>query len=427
MTGRPTARRFWFGAAREPASARIVQLPHPLRAGAGRRPVHISHQLRGLRDHIGNPPDPLIEDLFTIAVACVVADRFAVRGDIEPIRRHIDIDVPLRAPQTWSRPEVTRALQALLELTTGDEWRTRFHPDPNPWQWQPQLAPDPVDRVALFSGGLDSFCHIAQRHTSRTVLVSHYASARVRDRQRELRAALNSPNLLAAEFLVNVTAPAEPQRLEPAPRSRTLLNLAAGALVCSANSVAQLEIPETALLALNPTMRAAWVGGSVAAPAHPMTVQLANELFQALGAGPRVVNPMLGSTKADACERVLGLGFKRTLLGRTITCATPQRIDNGRFGNCGYCYFCLVRHAALVRAGGDLTEYREVYPPEISFAASGPHRRDLMALRGWLGRGFGIADLSSCAPLPPGIDTARLLEVVSLSRQHLAEIYPPLH
>lgn len=380
-------------------------------------PPQVGLTLAGLREAIGRQPPARVEDLFTIAVAVYTADRRAPRRrDGKP--RRFELNIPVSEPDTWNRPQSRALLCALLGGLSGDEWTVQFRQDVNPPPWQSQLLPAEVEAVALFSGGLDSFCHAGLlRPTSKVVLVSHGLGPNLRERKRELRAALGGETVLSAEFQVRINAVPGAER-EPHPRTRALLLLAAGVLVCAANGVDTLHCPENGLLALHPAKAPLW--SQSATPIPPMTVHLANALLDSLDVDTRVVNPYAELTKGEVCERAVDAGWRRSLLGRTITCVNPDKKSSGRFGNCGYCRHCLVRHAALVRVGGDLTEYRDVYPPEIPLMAPGPHDKDLRALRVWLG---GELTAEQLAPLPPEADAARALAVVERARLELADIY----
>lgn len=413
--------RFHFGGHPSRVPEGWTRLDAPLGERHTDGPAQVGLTLAGLRDVIGRQPDTRVADLFTIAVAAYTADRRAPRGKIADRPRNLELDVPVAEPTTWNRPDLRALLTALLAGMSGDEWTLRFRPDDNPVLWQGQLVPADVATVSLFSGGLDSFCHAGLLRPGRRgdVLVSHGLGPDLRDRKRELRAALNLAGDLSAEFQVRVNAIAGAAR-EQQPRTRALLLLAAGILVCAANDVPRLHCPESGLLALDHGKVPLWTASAI--PIQPMTVHLTNELLRGLTVPVEVVNPFTGLTKGEICERAVDAGWKRSQLGRTITCVSPDRKTGGRFGNCGYCRHCLVRHAALVYVGGDLTEYRDVYPPEIPMMAPGPHDRDLRALRGWLGRELTADQL---APLPPGVPAARYLAVARRARRELAEIYRP--
>lgn len=383
-------------------------------------PSQVGLTLTGLRQAIGRQPDAAVADLFTIAVAAYTADRRAPRGKADARPRKLELNVPVAEPATWNRPDIRAPLTALLRGLSDDEWAFEFRQDRNPVLWQGQLRPAGVATVALFSGGLDSFCHAGLLRPGPdrgAILVSHGLGVNLRERKRELRAALHQERVLSAEFQIRVNAITGAAR-ESHPRTRALLLLAAGVLVCAANDVAVLHCPESGLPALNPAKVPLWTASAI--PVQPMTVHLANELLAGLAAPTRVENPYADLTKGEMCERAVDAGWKRSILGRTITCVSPDHKAGGRFGNCGYCRHCLVRHAALVYVGGDLTEYRDVYPPEIPMMAPGPHDKDLRALRAWLGRDLTADQL---APLPPGVPAERYLAVARRARRELAEIY----
>jgi len=141
--------------------------------------------------------DSLSADWMDVALACYLADRLALRPILRTGGRHwsraFKVILPVRELDRWTNP-VKCSLAALLRFLTEDIWQFEFVRYQGPRRavgLQRSLfpfKPDPTTRVALYSGGLDSFAGTARElctsSRSNCVLVSGVTNPRQQAAQR---------------------------------------------------------------------------------------------------------------------------------------------------------------------------------------------------------------------------------------------------
>ncbi|MFI7433188.1 7-cyano-7-deazaguanine synthase [Micromonospora haikouensis] len=378
------------------------------------------------------PPPPVwAQDLLRIAKAAYLADKLS-RRDRAPDRwtREIDLSIQLVEPDRW-RNRAEPLLVALLETLTADRWEIRFRPGAVGHRGVPGWLFDdvPAEEVALFSGGLDSTAYAAERVGTAggpLLLVSYYDPA-LKHRQEELLDAvrrLGSRPLMHRAVLLQSRA--NGVRLEPSSRSRGLLFLSTAVYAAAAHLASRVAVPENGQLAVNPPLTPARVAACSTRSVHPRTLHLVNQLIETVGGTVEVVNPLLFDTKGEVCRRALDAGLPPATLMATVSCGHPPRnYSASRFDHCGHCYPCLVRQSGLLAASGrDATPYeRDVWAPTAGKNDVG--HRD--ALRAWLGRGFGIREVTTDVPLPPQADASALLRTLLRGRKELNDLFARHH
>ena len=273
-----------------------------------------------------------------------------------------DVKLELEHPDRWTR----QALEALTELL-------RFQGDAT-WRWSfEKIKQMPgvdaaasttdgreVDRVVLFSAGLDSTSGIAtlRSKVERTQLVSHYSKQK--SAQLTIASALGYHPPTQARII----------RRELSGRGRTFLYrsfyfLCLGAAVASSYGATDILQFENGVLATamppSPTY-------FMTRHAHPAIHRWAEVIFsQLLGGTWTIENPFLGMTKrecVDAMRKEVGRKLSAELIERTETCwyvnsyqfrANRQK-QNGM--PCGVCVPCIIRRTAVRTAEGyyDLNE-----------------------------------------------------------------------
>jgi hypothetical protein len=366
------------------------------------------------------PPDAAL-DLLAIAVASYAADKAVLRAHADDgWTRTIELHAPQIEPTRWSAPGVERILRHL----TGDAWT--FLPYRSD-QLRERLAADrirtvaegTVEAVALFSGGLDSFAYAAASRDA-SVHVAHKDKSTLSPLQRELAAGIGD-RVAPRQFMVWVQRK-DPIAWEPegSTRSRSFVFVAAAIAVAAGLGAGRCIVPENGFISLNPPLIPGRWGALSTRTTHPWTFHLMNALLSAGGLDVEISNPFIGRTKGDITEIALE-NASRALTFRTVSCSRPRARARDRlhFGNCGYCFPCLVRRSGFLAAGvRDRGLYR-ADPGADPTLLGGSRGDDFKAVVTGVRRPFTVRDLAAAAPLPAGSDYDCLLDVIERSRLEL--------
>jgi hypothetical protein len=359
---------------------------------------------------------PAVE-LFFAATTAWIADR-SIKRATQPDRwtRTIDISFPVTDPDAWPSAE----LQRLLRFLTNDRWTiTPYAADSTPHLTPTEpIWPLKADAVDLFSGGLDSYAFAASTPTSSRVSIGHWDMEVLKGLQQRLHRDLGRNHEHLRNFHVSAA-----KTHEDSSRSRGLLFATAAIAVATALDVPRLVIPENGFVALNVPLTPARGGALTTRSTHPHTLQLLGDLTEALGLTIAVDNPWLYDTKGDITRHALN---RPDDIAATVSCSHPTQgrwEKNGRYGNCGYCYPCLVRRSGIEAAndGVDPTEYR--HDPRNESALTGRQslrRADIYALVARLATPPHPRDLHQTGPLPRDLDLDRIQHMRERSHQELS-------
>lgn len=320
------------------------------------------HQRQSLTSQL-KPPAAVI-DLLRFAGAVFCADKVALRP--ATWTRAIAIDVPVRDFNAWR--DAAKDLAEALAFLSGDEWDVAVSRSDEPTvEHEPPI--DPVDVVCLFSGGLDSFAGavdlLAAGH--RVCLVAHYDGGQAPKVQqhlaRRLAAAYGRDRVVLRRIFLRPAPPSnlqerqlpagEPERTT---RTRSILFLAAGLAVAAGYGPATpLVIPENGFIGINVPLTRARSGSLSTRTTHPYFMQRLLACVAALGITNPVSNPYRTATKGEMLATSGDLTTLHRHARTTLSCAHPEapRYAQRAQGNCGYCFPCLIRRAAMHHVGLD--------------------------------------------------------------------------
>ena len=262
-----------------------------------------------------------------------------------------EVELDLEEPQRWTAP----AINSLVELLA-------FQGDAR-WSWHFKKATKPVavetgatitdkrtiDRVVLFSGGLDSTSGIAtlRPDATRIQLVSHYSKQK--SDQLAIASALGYGPPTQARIV----------RRGRSSRGRSYLYrsfyfLCLGAAVANSYRVAKITQFENGVLAAAIPPAPAYF---MTRHAHPAVHNHAKTLFgEIFGTTWEIDNPFLSRTKRECVaqmRQILGVRLFAELIPKTETCwyvNSYQLRANRRKKNgvpCGVCIPCIIRRTAL--------------------------------------------------------------------------------
>jgi 7-cyano-7-deazaguanine synthase in queuosine biosynthesis len=341
------------------------QTPHPPPAvlldwlPGGRGTIH---RRQSLTTGLKVPPAAL--DFLRFAGAVFCADKIALRPPTWT--RSIALDVPARDPRAWRG--AAGDLAEALSFLSGDDWDIDVSRSDEPVvEHEPSI--DPVDVVCLFSGGLDSFTGAVDLLAAgrRVCLVAHYDGGQAPKVQQHLArrlAATYGRDRVVFRRLFLRPAPASNLQERPLPggeherttRTRSILFLAAGLAVAAGyGATTPLVIPENGFIGINVPLTRARSGSLSTRTTHPYFMERLLACLSALGITNPVSNPYRTATKGEMLETS---GDDATLFRHaptTLSCAHPEapRYAKREQGNCGYCFPCLIRRAAMHHVGLD--------------------------------------------------------------------------
>ena len=279
-------------------------------------------------------------------------------------------------------------MSSLAGFLTGDDWSLEARPV-RPFleipskpgdSWQP-------DCVCLFSGGVDSLAGAIDLLEAghRVLLVSHYDFGQLAGSQNLLTEGLTrhyGPELVRRwGFRIQFEAP------ELSLRSRSLLFISLGVAAAAVwGRTLPLFIPENGWISLNPPLTGNRLGSYSTRTTHPYFISGLKQFLVSVGIPTDLVNPFQYVTKGEMLAQNRNPALLRTLLPYSISCAHPvaSRWKKDRQGNCGYCFPCLMRRAALHSVGWDEGQqylYDVLKQPEVlASRARGADLRSLLYL-----------------------------------------------
>jgi 7-cyano-7-deazaguanine synthase in queuosine biosynthesis len=313
----------------------------------------------------GLAPTPAARDLFALGGAVYCIDKLALRSAADDAwTRDLELDAPVGARTRWqaARPALTEA----LEFLSGDRWGLGFRGGGGDARGDTRIRPPHA--VCLFSGGLDSLAGAIDllEDGQDLILVGHFEGGFIggvqttlarrlrraypdRVRLRQLRLGPAAPNRLQARPLSDETR-------EITTRARSFLFIAAGLAVASAfGDDVPLFMPENGFIGINVPFVASRAGSLSTRTTHPHFIARLVEALDAVGIGNELSNPFRLKTKGELLADCRNGELLASLVDESISCAHPEsaRWDRLPPSNCGYCYPCLIRRAALHRIGLD--------------------------------------------------------------------------
>ncbi|MEO9298780.1 7-cyano-7-deazaguanine synthase [Devosia alba] len=317
------------------------------------------------RTMLSNLPDVLI-DLLEVAAYVYCADQRLVRGSEqlskfgENWRRSLRFSIPVRELEVWHDPEVQYALIDTLGFLSDDSYAFDFRQTETPVQPKELYFQDLIDpanehdRVALFSGGVDSFAgavtDLVAKGQSLT-LVGHYSSTKVRSVQEGLIADLKRKGFDRHLSYVPVWVSNEGvQAREFTQRTRSFLFACLGFVVAEMSGKDGFSFYENGVVSINLPLAGDVVGGRATRTTHPKVLRGFEDLFSLLVERRiQIRTPLQWLTKKEVTEKIAAAGMA-DLLSQTVSCTRPRKWTESQ-KHCGVCSQCIDRRFGILAAG----------------------------------------------------------------------------
>jgi hypothetical protein len=211
-------------------------------------------------------------------------------------------------------------------------------------------------------------------------------------------------------------------------RSRSLLFVALGLAAASAlGPSVTLYVPENGFIALNIPLIMARLGSLSTRTTHPHFLAQLHDALAMAGVPNPIVNPFKGCTKGEVLASSHNSELLHQLARRTISCAHPEvgRYERTGYGNCGYCFPCLIRRASMHVVGWDHpSDYgRDVCADANLVGGHSERVRDVRAVLTALYAASSASHEHRLAPLRAGpLDGVAVRELARVHQQGIAEL-----
>ncbi|MGQ0798945.1 MAG: 7-cyano-7-deazaguanine synthase [Pseudomarimonas sp.] len=308
-------------------------------------------------------------DLICVAGGVYAIDRVFVRGRSESNDtgiRTFAVRFYVEDIAYWNQQSICDQLAELLHFLTGDCWLLSFAADSRPLGHAEQSILDlprstRPERIALYSGGLDSAaglaCRIIDDPKPLLLLTIGHQTAIRRSCVDQIRAlkhvlAPAGANIFHASFVAHLNHAKRMRDQEKSQRARSFLFCAMAALVASTWRISTIELFENGAGAINlPLASGSLTGGMTTRGSHPTFLQMMSRLSTSLFDYSLSFSlPYLELTKAAMLKRIARVPKLDRWLHMSRSCIHTSIRESG-IHHCGICPACIERRQAFYAAG----------------------------------------------------------------------------
>ncbi|MBU7595877.1 Qat anti-phage system QueC-like protein QatC [Metabacillus halosaccharovorans] len=354
-------------------------------------------------------------DLLYISLFVYGADRIILRDLADDCwSRNIKLYLPVIAFDKWYKNK--GVLENILNFLSGDTWElefrerglTKIEKKFKEKMEEKNLRDLKVDKICMFSGGLDSFIGsldilAEESKENETLFVSHYGGGKgVKEFQDLLKAKLIEKYSIKESNFLSFYASAK-NGIEDTTRTRSFMFFAHAISIASTfDSDITLIIPENGLISLNIPLTNSRLGSSSTRTTHPHYLDLLQSLLKAINIKVVIKNPYQFKTKGEMVKECKEISFLEENIVNTMSCSHP---DQGRMNgeteplHCGNCLPCIIRRAAIKASNlVDKTRYRDENGP----TATSNYLSYLIGLRKFE-RKFSFLTIQTSGPITKNI------------------------
>jgi len=358
-------------------------------------------------------PDLITLDFLLVASLCYMIDKSVPRaGTFDDWTREIEVTIPVSNSNLWS--SVASELARTVGFLTGDMWDFNFTSSTTslfrrPTGWRRRrpkysLRSTP-NAVCLFSGGLDSLIGainlLAENNTNNLLLIGHYDSSGAKAAQERLFQSIwTTYQRRAIPLHIRVShLPAAANELTF--RSRSLIFIALGLYAARrfGNDI-PLYAPENGLIALNIPLTPSRAGSCSTRTMHPYFLNGLRSVLESLGITNPILNPFQFKTKGECMVACKNINLLKSIANNSVSCSHPNRRQNWirkkNVNHCGYCIPCIIRRAAMHKAGIDdgLNYGFDICRDELKIEDLVKRANDLRAMINFINEKYNVTDLA---------------------------------
>lgn len=316
-------------------------------------------------------PTETVWDLLNLSLGVYTTDQIISRKvhGFQEWSRHFKLYMPVSSLDNWENAK--QDLQNLLSFLSGDNWEINFRQNIAKDGQQIKLLndtnPDKIEKVALFSGGMDSFIGAIDllENNEKVAFVSHYKRGADKSAQTKLyenlRKKYGEDSFINFQFYVQPNQQQTKASKEESSRARSFLFLCLGLIVANTlNNEIEFIIPENGLISLNVPLTGTRLSSHSTRTTHPYYLSTFKKVILELGIENNITNPYQWTTKGEMMKQCTNQKLLKRLNSETLSCSHSE---NSRYSGlkpgiqCGYCVPCIIRQAAEMEGGIFGTDY----------------------------------------------------------------------
>lgn len=343
--------------------------------------ANVNVQLENVTKTFFKNLSPRIIDLIEIASYVFAADCATSRGkawvdDQESWERDFQFIIGVRESDFWSQDEVKQKLIKVLNFLSDDKYSFEFQKLTNetteqlylelnePENWVSQN----VNRVLMFSGGLDSLAGAVETASSgeNLVLVSHRSVATMDKRVKQLveKLRLLYPEIQIIHIPIWVNKDSKKLGREYTQRTRSFLFSALGTAVAECIDSDGVRFFENGIVSLNLPVADEAIRARASRTTHPLALHLFAELYSLItGRDFKIDNPFFFKTKTDVVS-IVAQNNASELISYTCSCA-HQIYKSKTQWHCGTCSQCIDRRIAIFAANQEEYDLETDYVSDV--------------------------------------------------------------
>jgi hypothetical protein len=335
----------------------------------------------------GSKIDSLHLDWIDLAIAVYVADRLSLRESVKNRnnwKRKFSVKIAVRNLETWQNEDLQDELKNVLNYYTDDDWEFEFlslesNDRLNSINNKLPIPPAKTPRVALYSGGLDSFAGISRQlyeneDENSFILVSGVTNHRQDFQQRrQIKGLIQKYHSIeiihqTIKFGFNWNNSEHP-REENSQRTRGFVFTTFGAVTALNAGSNVLEIYENGIGAINLPYDNSQVGTMNSRGVNPLALLRMEKFIQKLiNQDFQIKNLYLFNTKGEMCQHEAVQDLEE-IIPLTFSCDGFPVQTAGK-PQCGVCTSCLLRRLSLESADLFVCDNGEQYLTDLTSKSS---------------------------------------------------------
>lgn len=310
-------------------------------------------------------------DLLNLSLGIYTTDQIISRKEngFQEWSRHLKLYMPVSNLDKWEN--IKEDLQKLLSFLSGDKWEINFRKNISKDGKQIKLLedrnPKKMEKVSLFSGGMDSFIGAIDllEDNKKVAFVSHYKRGADKSAQTKLyenlRKNYGDNSFTNFQFYVQPNQQHTKASKEESSRARSFLFLCLGLVVANTlDDKIEFIIPENGLISLNVPLTGTRLSSHSTRTTHPYYLSTFKKIILGLGIKNKITNPYQWKTKGEMMKECSNQKLLKKLNSETLSCSHSE---NSRYSGlkpgiqCGYCVPCIIRQASEKESGISGTSY----------------------------------------------------------------------